>query len=282
MIDFPCKCPLIMLAGPTAAGKTALSIELAQRYQCEIISVDSMQIYRGMDIGTAKISRAEMGGIRHHLIDVADPGEPYNAGRFAADAVKAISEIIGRNKRILLTGGTGLYYQALLFGLAEEIPAFPEIRQELIEHYIASNKNSILHQELYLIDRISAEKIHKNDSQRLVRAMEIFLGTGQPWSQWLEQHKHNGQPERFTNTALICLDRDRDELYKRIDLRCRIMIESGLEQEVRGLLEQGYSLKNQSMRAIGYKHMVEYIHKKCTKDEMLLTMQRDTRRYAKR
>ncbi len=282
MIEEYKTLPLIVLAGPTAVGKTSLSLEIAKKYDCEIISVDSMQVYKGMDIGTAKILPSEMQGINHYLLDIIEPDEPYNAGKFVKDAEEAIAKIMARGRGVLLTGGTGLYYKSLLFGLSEDLPSFPEIRSKLTKIYAVTNNISTLHEVLKKHDPESAKRIHQNDTQRVLRAMEIFIGTGSTLSQLLEKHQQQGGGIRFPNSSLICLERERAELYSRINLRCQIMLESGLEKEVRELMEKGYDQRHNSMRSIGYKHMADYINQKYSYKEMLETMQRDTRRYAKR
>ncbi len=262
-------------------GKTSLSIEIAKRYNCEIISVDSMQVYKGMDIGTAKVRPDEMAGIKHHLIDIIEPDQQYNAGKFVQDASKIIASVTAKGRAVLLTGGTGLYYKSLLFGLSEDLPSFPLIRRYLVMKFIVNGKNADLHDILSTHDPESGKRIHPNDSQRLVRALEIFLGTGIPMSQLLEKDQQQ-KKLKFPNSALICLERERQELYARIDLRCKLMLDEGLEHEVRGLIAKGYNLHNNSMRSIGYKQMVEYLNGQYSWEEMLDTMRRDTRRYAKR
>ena len=280
MITHPWKHPLIILAGPTAIGKTALSIEVAQRFNCEIISVDSMQIYKGMDIGTAKITKPEMGGIPHHLIDIVSPDEDYDAASFDEDAKVKIVEIHERGKTPLLTGGTGLYYKSLLEGLSEHIPAYPEIREELTKK-LAESGSRAMHDELLACDCISAKRVHRNDTQRLVRALEIFHGTGVPWSAWIEKHQ-SGKRDRFSRVMGVCLSTDRDRLYKRINLRCNMMLDMGFEQEVLSLVERGFDGRHKSMNAIGYKHMLDKINGMYDSKEMVEKMSRDTRRYAKR
>jgi len=279
-IFFPTQFPIVALIGPTAIGKTALSIELAKEFDFEIISVDSMQVYRYMDIGTAKISREEMDGIPHHLIDVVDPDEPFSAGHFENQAIEAIKNIIGRGKNVLLTGGTGLYLSALLNGLSENLPSYPEIKRE-IESDLSQNGANVLHQQLALVDRISAKRIHMNDSHRLVRALEIFRGTGKTWSSYIEEHQRQKQL-RFKNTLLLGLTCQRSRLYERIAQRSTIMLNNGLRDEVEGLLDKGYGSDLRSMNSIGYSHMVKLLQKEWSEGEMLEKLTRDTRRYAKR
>jgi tRNA dimethylallyltransferase len=277
---FPIKPPVVALIGPTAIGKTALSIELAKQFNFEIISVDSMQVYKYMDIGTAKITQDEMEGIRHHLIDVVTPEENFDAVAFEKLAIKAIQEILSRGKRVLLTGGTGLYLKSLVEGLSQDLPAFPEIRAE-IQEQLQQIGNQALHDKLVLIDGISAKRIHKNDTQRVTRGLEIYHGTGKPWSQLLKEHNQSKQL-RFPNFHTVALTCNRKDLYKQIGLRSELMIKGGFEEEVRMLLQKGYGLQHKSMRSIGYSHMVKYLQGDWDFDKMTERLTRDTRRYAKR
>lgn len=262
-------------------GKTELSIRIAQEFNCEIISVDSMQVYKYMDIGTAKVKKEEQKGVAHYLIDIVDPDKNYEAGRFVQDALIAIDKIIKSGKTPLLTGGTGLYYKALIEGISNEIPPFPQIRADLIARYKGDPDNSNLFRRVQQVDPESAKRLHQNDTQRLLRALEIFEGTGVPWSETIEKHKMS-KAERFTHIAGICLTRPRERLYERINKRCTLMLEQGFQNEVEDLLKRGYSLKDKSMNSIGYKHMCLYLNKSISFEEMIETMSRDTRRYAKR
>ncbi len=277
---FPCDDPMLVLIGPTAIGKTALSIALAREFGFEIISVDSMQVYRYMDIGTAKIKKEEMEGVRHHLISIVNPDDGFDAVRFERSAIDAISSIKAAGNKVLLTGGTGLYLKALLDGLSEQIPAFPEIRAELLSRIDAGERH-VMHEELSLCDHISASRVHVNDTQRLVRALEIFRGTGKPWSRFLEEDRGR-TGKRFTRVKVVGLTTEREKLYSRIEKRTKVMLDEGLETEVRALLKMGYGPDLQSMRSIGYSHMLKYIGSEWGLDEMTEKLIRDTRRYAKR
>ncbi|MBU0943031.1 MAG: tRNA (adenosine(37)-N6)-dimethylallyltransferase MiaA [Proteobacteria bacterium] len=272
--------PLVILVGPTAIGKTALSIQLAQQFDCEIISVDSMQVYQYMDIGTAKISEGEMAGIRHHLINVVAPDVPFDAGLFEDLALKAVLDISSRGKRVLLTGGTGLYLRALVTGLSQKLPDFPEIRKELQEQLEAQGSDK-MHEELMLCDCISANRIHKNDRHRLVRALEIYHGTGKPWSTLLKEHREKSSL-RFPNVLNIGLTCERKTLYQQIGQRTKAMLDGGLKEEVVGLLERGYGPELKSMQSIGYRHMLKYLEGEWDYQTMSQNLIRDTRRYAKR
>lgn len=273
--------PLLILVGPTAIGKTALSLKIARRWDCEIVSVDSMQVYRYMDIGTAKVSRAEMQEITHHLIDIVNPDEPYDASRFRFDARNAIADIRSRNKIPLLTGGTGLYLRALLEGLAPGLGGDELIREQLRKRAACEGINK-LHEDLFLYDRKSAERININDHQRILRALEIYLSTGTPWSEHLKQEGETTQKTPYANVLQICLTCEREILYGRINQRCRKMLDMGLETEVKNLLSMGYAKTLKPFGAIGYRHMLRYLEGSWSRAEMIDLLARDTRRYAKR
>lgn len=282
MIEFPFDKQIFVLAGPTAVGKTELSIELAQEFGCEIISVDSMQVYKYMDIGTAKVTTKERRGVSHHLIDIVEPDCNYDAAKFLDDCSDAIMEITSRGKIPLLTGGTGLYYKSLLDGLSKDIPSFSQIRNDIKSEYCDESNRGKLHRYVAGFDPESAKRIHQNDTGRLLRAAEIYLGTGTTWSEWIERHQDKKKSPRFTNVKAVCLTRPRDLLYARINLRCELMLSQGFEDEVRGLLGMGYDPACKSMCSIGYKHMCDFILGNIDKSAMIETMARDTRRYAKR
>lgn len=271
--------PTIVLVGPTAIGKTSLSIELAHAFDCEIIGVDSMQIYKYMDIGTAKITPAEMDGIRHHLIDIVFPDQEYDAARFVRDARSAAQEIAQRGRIPLMTGGTGLYLKAYAEGLFDALPANPAIRDGL-QIRLTREGSWKLHEELQLCDPVSAQRIHFNDSARIIRGLEIFLVTGTPWSQHLkEQERGASDVQHLLILGLTC---QRDRLYERINRRTELMVAAGLEEEVRMLLAQGYGPGLKSMSSIGYRHMLSFIDGSWSREEMVEYLARDTRRYAKR
>ena len=281
MTSSPITKPCLVVVGPTAIGKTDLSLCLARRYGCEIVSVDSMQVYRYMDIGTAKASLSERAEIPHHLIDIVDPDENYDAARFAKESLRVIRDIHSRNKIPLLTGGTGLYLRALFDGIFPGVPADEEIRHRL-KGRLRTEGASKLHEELSVYDRISADKIHINDTQRLLRALEIFYVSGVPWSQHIASHREQIGGVRFTNILQLGLTTDRDILYQRINRRCDSMLDNGLEDEVQTLLAMGYDRSLKPFSAIGYRHMINLMDGHWTKDEMIRLLCRDTRRYAKR
>jgi len=273
--------PVLVVVGPTAIGKTALSLQLAHRFNCEIISVDSMQVYKYMDIGTAKLPEKEREEIAHHLIDIVDPDENYDAACFTQDARISIDKIHKKGKLPLLTGGTGLYLKALINGIFQAPPSNPRIRKHLKQR-LESEGSSVLHKELSICDCISANKIHKNNTQRLLRALEVYHSSGKPWSSYMDPDYYAGKSSNFTNILQICLKCDRTTLYDRINLRTKIMLESGFEKEVRGLLDMGYSRELKSMGAIGYRHMANFLLGDWSYSDMSRLLARDTRRYAKR
>lgn len=273
--------PVIAIAGPTAIGKTALSLDIARTFNCEIISVDSMQVYKYMDIGTAKITCDEMESVPHHLIDIVNPDDEYDAARFIKDASNSIIAIIERGKIPLLAGGTGLYLKALSEGLFSDIHVDLNIRNKL-KVRIHEEGTAKLHKELFDCDPDSAKRIHKNDSSRIVRGLEIFLSNGKPWSVYISEQKLRGQEGVVTNILLLGLTTERTTLYNRINERTKTMIEQGLEEEVATLLSMGYGAELNSMRSIGYRHMLNYLDSTWSFSEMVELLQRDTRRYAKR
>jgi len=273
--------PVLILVGPTAIGKTDLSLQLARRFNCEIISVDSMQVYKYMDIGTAKISEKERAEIVHHLIDIIEPNENYDAVQFSQDATAAIIQIHQRGKVPLLTGGTGLYLKALTQGLFPGVASDSTIRQQLTRRLEKEGPYS-LHEELMVCDCISANKIHINDTHRLLRALEVYQTTGKPWSSFLHSKSNNFHHVKLSRILQIGLSCDRTVLYDRINLRTEKMLKNCFEKEVRGLLERGYGRNLKSMGSIGYRHMTNYIFGDWSYEEMERLLARDTRRYAKR
>jgi len=273
--------PVLVLVGPTAVGKTDLSLKLSHEFNCEIISIDSMQVYRYMDIGTAKASPQEREDIPHHLIDIVDPDDEYNAARFIRDGLTAIQKIHNKGAIPLLTGGSGLYLRALRYGLFPEVPTDSTLRKELKQR-IKEEGSIKLHRELAGHDPVSAAKIHPNDSYRIVRALEIFLSSGIPLSKHIEQQRQGDVEPLFSHLLTIGLTCPREELYERIDKRATQMIEGGLEDEVRGLLARGYGPGLKSMQSIGYRHVTNYISGTWTLEETKNLLARDTRHYAKR
>ncbi|MBW1805298.1 MAG: tRNA (adenosine(37)-N6)-dimethylallyltransferase MiaA [Deltaproteobacteria bacterium] len=269
---------LIIITGPTASGKSSLAVDLAIELGGEIISADSMQVYRGMDIGTAKPTTKERRGVRHHLIDVVDPDEEFNASIFRSLAEAVIGGITARQKPCFLVGGTGLYIKTLLGGLFECPPTDPELRKKLFRECDEYGPSD-LHQRLEKLDPESAQKIHPNDRARLIRALEVIALTDQPLSSLVQGH---GFKENHFKTLKICLNMDRELLYHLINERSLRMMEAGLVAETKKLLEMGYSPELKPMKSLGYRHAVALLKRECDQDEMVRQLQTDTRRYAKR
>ena len=271
--------PLIILTGPTAVGKTALSIGLAKAVDGEIISADSMQVYRKMNIGTAKIEPSEMQGVRHHLIDILDPGEEFNVVLFKRYALEAMEDIYSRGKIPVIVGGTGFYIQALLYDIDFEDNDNDMSYREELQRLAAEKGNSHIHNMLSKVDPESAEKIHENNVKRVIRALEFYRKTGMKIS---EHNETEAQKESPYNFEYFVLNDDRSKLYDRIDRRIDIMLEQGLEAEVRQLVSEGYSRELVSMQGLGYKEIIDYIQGRCSFDEAVYTLKRDTRHFAKR
>ena len=269
---------IIILAGPTAVGKSQISLALARDLNLEIINADSMQVYKYLDIGTAKPSPSEQKIVKHHLIDIVEPDEQYDAGRFREDADKVIFELFEKRQTPLISGGTGLYIKALLFGLLSSPPKCLEIRNELKAE---SEKYGIehLYSELAKIDPETAKKIKPKDTQRIIRALEVFKITVKPISYFQKQHGFKKPRYRY---LYLCLKREKEELNKRIEERIHRMVERGFESEVRNLLQRGYSKNLNSLNSLGYKEMVAYINGKYNLSGAIQLIKQNTKRYAKR
>lgn len=271
---------IIAVAGPTASGKSALALELCKRLDGELISLDSMQIYRGLDIGTAKPTKAEQAEVRHHMIDICEPTENFSAAEFAERAHKVIADVQSRGKKAVLCGGTGLYLDTVLgrldFG---EIESDEKLRGELIA-FAEKNGADALHERLRGIDPQAAEKIHKNNVRRVARAIEIYELTGKTKT----EHDREAISDSPYESLIIGLDYDdREVLYNRINRRVDAMIEAGLEGEVRSLVSRGLlSAESTSGQAIGYKEMLGYIAGDCSLGDAVEKIKLGTRRYAKR
>lgn len=273
------KRPLIILTGPTAVGKTDLSIRLARAVGGEIISADSMQVYRHMDIGSAKVTPEEMGGIPHHLIDVLDPTEDFNVVIFQQMAKKALEEIDSHGKIPIVAGGTGFYIQALLYDIDfRENPEGDKIRREL--EALAEEKGAEhLHRMLEAVDPESAEAIHSNNVKRVIRALEYFRQTGEKISLHNEQERQKESPYNF---LYFVVNTERSLLYERIDRRVDQMMEQGLVDEVKRLQDMGCRRGMVSMQGLGYKEMLDYLNGVCSLEEAVYILKRDTRHFAKR
>ena len=276
------KPPVVVVTGPTASGKTPLAIEIAQQFGGEIVNADSMQVFRYMDVGTAKPSLDQRAQVPHHLLDVVTPDVPYSAGRYAEEARKVAAEIHGRSKIVVLAGGTGLYIRAFLEGLLETGEADPVLRTELEDQNraaVEAGDPQRLHRRLAKVDPETADRIHPNDVRRIIRALEIAGRVGEPASSLRAEHAFADRPYR---TLHLALDPGREALAERIDRRCGEMIENGLLREARALRERGYGPELRPMRAIGYRHMTPVVDGADTLANAIEAMRRDTRHFARR
>ncbi|MFA5524692.1 MAG: tRNA (adenosine(37)-N6)-dimethylallyltransferase MiaA [Tissierellales bacterium] len=273
------KQPLIIIAGPTASGKTSLSIEVAKEINGEIISADSMQIYKYMNIGTAKISKSEMDGIKHYLVDEIFPDESFSVSDFQSKAIKYIDLIQEKGRLPIIVGGTGLYINSLVYDLDfTQAVSNWELRDEYLEK-AKKYGNQYIYAELRKLDLESANRIHVNDTKRIIRALEIYYETGKPMSNFYKDFRKEND---IYNIIFIGLTMDRDKLYERINKRVDTMIELGLIEEVKSLLSMGYTEDLVSMQGLGYKEIIEYLKGNYSLDESIDILKRDSRRYAKR
>lgn len=271
----PFKPPLVILSGPTAAGKSRLALHLAEKMNGEIISADSRQIYRGLDIGTAKPSQDELNKVPHHLLDILDPDKVFSAYDYQEIASKTIHEILSRGKLPLLVGGTGLYIRAVLDGFDFPSEATPELKEEL-EQRAAEMGTYALHQDLQKVDPVAASRIHPHDLFRIMRALEVYHATGKPISSQREKKK-----EPNYNFVYFCLTDDRQKLYDRINARVLAMMDQGLLEETRRIVEKyGYSLP--VLKTIGYKELIDYLRGEYSLERAVELIQQHTRNYAKR
>ena len=273
-----CKPKIIVICGPTASGKTALSIELAKKINGEIISSDSMQIYKNMDIGTAKPSKEEMQGIPHHLLDFVEPNQRYSVAEFKKDAETAIEEILAKGKTPIIVGGTGLYVDSLIYGIEyQDIELDEKYRQEL-ENRVEKEGLSKIYEEAQKIDPQATEKISPNDKKRILRVLEIYKATGKNKTEQEAESRKKGVKYDY---IVFAINWERELLYERINKRVDIMIEQGLIEEVKQLLEK-YDEFPTAMQGLGYKEVVEYLQGTTSKEEMIEKIKMETRRYAKR
>ncbi|MFZ5824373.1 MAG: tRNA (adenosine(37)-N6)-dimethylallyltransferase MiaA [Bacillota bacterium] len=271
------KLPLLVLVGPTAVGKTALSVAVAKRIGAEIISGDSMQVYRGMDIGTAKITPGEMEGVPHHLIDVKEPDEEFSVAEFQQRVDGLVRQIVGRGRLPMLVGGTGLYVRAVVQAYTfTEMEPDPDLRERLRREE-ALHGPGYLHQRLAAVDPVAAARLHPNDTLRLVRALEVFALTGTP----ISQTQTAAEAEPRYDDLMIGLTMDRERLYHRIDQRVDAMLEAGWLTETQALLER-YGPHPKAMEGLGYRELVLYLRGLLTWPETVALIKRNTRRFAKR
>ena len=270
---------IITIAGPTASGKTALSILLAKEMDGEIVSCDSMQVYKDMDIGTAKPTREEQAGIPHHMLSVAEPWEDFSVSRYCAMADPIVEDILRRGKSPIIVGGTGLYMDALIRGNAFA-PCPSTGRREELEALAASQGIEAVIERLRAVDPESAARLHPSDQKRIIRAMEVYLETGMT----ITEHNRKTQeiPPKYHPIRFTLTDRQRQTLYDRIDRRVDTMVEAGLIEEIQGLLARGIPEKCTAMQAIGYKEFVAALHGACSLEEAAGQVKQSSRRYAKR
>lgn len=273
------KDPLVILTGPTAVGKTSLSLSLAKAIGGEIISADSMQVYRGMDIGSAKIRPEETDGVPHYLVDVLNPDEEFHVVRFQQLARDAIRQIRQKGKIPILTGGTGFYIQAVLYDIDFTGTTEDSAYRKELEALAKERGPGALHRMLSAVDPASAEAIHANNVKRVIRALEYYRDTGEPISWHNEQERQKESPYRF---AYLVLNDDRQALYERIDRRVDQMLADGLVDEVNALRKKGYHRGMVSMQGLGYKEILEYLDGECSLEEAVYRIKRDTRHFAKR
>ena len=272
------KNKVIVICGPTASGKTKLSIELAKQINGEIVSCDSMQIYKDMDIGTAKPTIEEMQGIKHYLIGYVSPTERYSVAEYKTDAKKAIKEIIAKSKIPIVVGGTGLYLDSLIYEIEYQDIKLDESYRKKLEQEVEEKGLKVLYERAKQIDEKAIEKISSNDKKRILRILEIYHSTGKTKT---EQEIESRKKEVEYDYKVYALDWDRQKLYNRINKRVDIMIEQGLIEEVKYILEK-YDTFPTAMQGLGYKEVVEYLEGNLTKEEMVEKIKMETRRYAKR
>ena len=270
---------VFVVAGPTASGKTALSLSLAETLGGEIVSADSMQIYRGMDIGTAKATAAEQASVPHHMLDVADPGENYSVARYVEEASACCDDILSRSRVPIITGGTGLYIDSLLSGRSFAESSDPELRAALYKEF--DNKGAeAMHMRLRQIDPERAEKLAPNDRRRIVRALEVYELTGMTITEHDERTR--ALPPRYEAVRIVLGFKDRSVLYERIGRRVDMMLASGLIDEVRGLLSRGVDPECTALQAIGYKEPAMYLNGQLSYEDAVELIKQSSRRYAKR
>ena len=269
---------VVVICGPTASGKTALSIELAKKIDGEIVSCDSMQIYKDMNIGTAKPTKKEMGGIKHYLLNYVSPTQRYSVADYKADAKKAIKEILDKGKVPIVVGGTGLYVDSLIYEIEYPNIEFDEEYRTKLEKEVRENGLNELYLKAKEIDPIAIEKISCNDKKRILRILEIFKATGKTKTE-VEQESRKNEPEY--DYKVYALLWDRNKLYNRINFRVDIMMKQGLIDEVKNILNK-YDTFPTAMQGLGYKEVVQYLNGECTKEEMVEKIKKETRRYAKR
>lgn len=268
---------IVALIGPTAVGKTEISHKLAEKFNFEIVSCDCMQVYKGMDVGTAKPSSEEIKKYHYHMVSIVPPGYHYSAGEYAREANKVIEDVSRRGKTPLVSGGTGLYLDALIYGISSMPEADMRFRKEL-QREAEERGVDILYERLKEVDAKSAQKIHPNDLKRIIRALEVYEITGTPISEIQKKERSNLKYEHL----MIGLNMERTELYRKIDARVDKMFGEGLVEEVKTLLEKGYNTELSSFQALGYKEVVDYLNGKYSLEETKEKIKKNTRNFAKR
>lgn len=268
---------VIVIVGPTCSGKTRLSLALAELMNSEIISADSRQVYKYLDIGTAKPDKKDLLKVKHHFIDELYPNEDFNASKFASEAEKIIDELIDRKKSAIVVGGSGLYIKALIDGITESADTDPELRKEFLDIRKRMG-NDYLYDELKKVDQISASKMLPQNWKRVIRALEVFKLTGKPiWQHHQEVERKSKY--KFRQFGLLW---NREDLYKNIDYRVEQMIEKGLVEEVKSVLKMGYLKSSNALNTVGYKEIIQYLDSEITLEKAIELIKRNTRRYAKR
>lgn len=270
---------LVILTGPTAVGKTDISIELAKRINGEIISADSIQVYKHMDVGSAKITEEEMQGIKHYLIDVFEPDEEFNVHIFQSMTKKCIQEIYEKGKIPIIVGGTGFYIQSVLYDINFDLTDDSHEYRHYLEKLAKDNGNEYIHKMLEEVDIVSSQNIHCNNIKRVIRALEYYHDTGKPISEHNSEQRQNESPYNF---AYFVLNDDRERLYSRINKRVDIMFDNGLIDEVKSLSDKGYGRNLVSMQGIGYKEALAYLDNENTLEETIELIKKNTRHFAKR
>lgn len=275
------KPPLLVLVGPTAVGKTALSLQLAKAYNAEIISGDSMQVYRGMDIGTAKLPLEERQGVPHHLIDICEPEQSFSVSQFQELCTSRIQDIYARGKLPFIVGGTGLYIESVCYDFQFQDRAGDDAFRQACADYARTHGALALHEQLAAVDPVTATRLHPNDERRIIRALEVHHLTGKPYSEQQAQQRGDRKNSPY-QLCIICLTMDRERLYERIEQRVDEMLSEGLAEEVRSLLEAGVPLDAVSMRGLGYKEIAAWLTGEIDYDEAVAQLKRGTRHFAKR
>ncbi len=271
---------IVVIAGPTASGKTALALDLARRVDGELIGADSVQLYRGLDLGSAKPTASELDGVTHHLLDVCDLDEPFDAGRYVTLADEAVADVVARGRAPIVVGGTGLYLRALIRGLAQGIPSDPTVRAALNERASRGpDELGLMHDELAAVDPEYAAKIHRTDPIRIVRALEVYALSGEPIS--AHHRRHAAEPSRY-DALFIGLEVPRPVLAQRIGARVAAMLSAGLIEEVRALLAKGYAWDLKPLRSVGYAEVVSHLRGELAERDLPEAMAKSTREFAKR